>query len=157
MLVNRWSGTIFADYNQFYLWDSGRTQEAPTDYNDQDIVRRIKTGKFVVVIQPERNFTVPVAVEVHDSEPPLDVSEWDHVAEASLHLPTGALQVHESTGGVVTDFAVTPGWYRVRSLYAGLSTVSGIEGSDQYTVEAWPSPERPVRIVKQFEAGSSAA
>ena len=82
MLTQRWAGEIFADYNQFYLWDSGRTNQAPVDYTDEDVNRRIKTGDHVVVIQPERNFTVPVAIEIHDTEPTFVESEWDHIAEA---------------------------------------------------------------------------
>jgi hypothetical protein len=73
------------------------TAEAPTDYTDEDCRRRIKTGPHVVVIQPERNMTVAVEVEVHDADPGFDPAEWDHIAEASLHLSTGQLQVHECT------------------------------------------------------------
>ena len=45
------------------------TNQAPEDYTDEDVRRRIKTGIDVVVIQPERNTTVPVEVEVHDADP----------------------------------------------------------------------------------------
>ncbi len=41
---------IFADYHQFYLWDRGMTAEAPEDYTDEDVSRRIKTGPHAVVI-----------------------------------------------------------------------------------------------------------
>jgi hypothetical protein len=95
--VQRQAFDVFADYHQFYLWDRGMTAEAPTDYTDEDCRRRIKTGPHVVVIQPERNMTVAVEVEVHDADPGFDPAEWDHIAEASLHLSTGQLQVHECT------------------------------------------------------------
>jgi hypothetical protein len=150
VVSQRWSGDIFADYNQFYLWDSGCTNQAPVDYTDDDVRHRIKVGDHVVVIQPDRNFTVPVAIEVHDSEPTVDTHSWDHIAEASLHVPTGALQIHECTGGVVTDFRVASGWYRVRSLHANLGSVDGIEGKDHYLVQVWPSAERSVAVLKQF-------
>ena len=101
---------VFADYHQFYLWDQGMGPEAPEEYDDEDVQRRIKTGPHVVVVQPERNTTVAVEVEVHDAEPEYDAQRWDHIAEASLHLPTGRLQVHECTGGLVADFLVEPGW-----------------------------------------------
>jgi hypothetical protein len=150
MLTQRWAGTIFADYNQFYLWDRGCAPEAPVDYTDEDVRRRVKAGDHVVVIQPERNFTVPVAIEVHDCEPSLAEENWDHIAEASLHVPSGDLQVHECTGGVVADFKVAPGWYRVRSLHANLGSVDGIEGQDHYLVLAWPALYGPFVVRKQF-------
>jgi hypothetical protein len=54
------SYTIFADYHQFYLWDKEIAPDAPTDYTDADVEKRIKTAPNVVVIQPERNMGVPV-------------------------------------------------------------------------------------------------
>ena len=143
---------VFADYHQFYLWDDGMSPEAPVDYVDEDIKRRIKTGPHVVVIQPERNMTVAVEVEIHDSAPECSPDDWDHIAEASLHLPTGRLQVHECTCGSVAEFEVEPGWYRVRSLHGGLATIDewGMEGDDHYTVALWQAPPDEVRVVKQW-------
>ena len=108
-MVQRQAFDVFADYHQFYLWDRGMTNQAPEDYTPEDVRRRLKTGPHVVVIQPERNTTVPVEVEVHDADPGFDPAAWDHIVEASLHLPTGQLQVHECTGGPVAEFAVEPG------------------------------------------------
>ncbi|WP_029631410.1 hypothetical protein [Zavarzinella formosa] len=141
---------VFADYHQFYLWDRGMTNQAPEDYTDEDVRRRIKTGPHVVVIQPERNTTVPVEVEVHDADPGFDSTAWDHVAEASLHLPTGRLQVHECIGGPVAEFAVEPGWYRVRSLADGFATITDQDAGDRYHVVLWPAPPDEVRVVKQW-------
>jgi hypothetical protein len=143
---------LFADYYQFYLWDPGMTAEAPTDYTVDDIRRRIMMGPNVVVIHPIRNMTVAVAVEVHDSDPGFDPAVWDHIAEASLHLPTGRLQVHECTGGPVADFEVSPGWYRVRSLSAGFSSIdeSGLKGDDRYLAILWPAPPAELQVIKQW-------
>ena len=150
---------VFADYHQFYLWDRGMTAEAPEDYTDADVYRRIKIGPHVVVIQPERNMTVPVEVEVHDADPGFDPASWDHITEASLHLPTGRLQVHECTGGPVAEFEVEPGWYRVRSLHGGLASIdaSGLEGSDHYRAVLWPAPPDDLRVLKQWTPGGGSA
>ncbi|HEY1378961.1 MAG TPA: hypothetical protein VGF55_19320 [Gemmataceae bacterium] len=143
---------VFADYHQFYLWDREMTPEAPTDYTDEDVRRRIKTGPHVVVIHPERNMTVSVEVEIHDTDPGFEPAAWDHVAEASLHLPTGRLEVHECTGGPVAEFEVPPGWYRLRSLGGGFATIdeSRMEGGDHYRAVLWPAPPSEVRVVKQW-------
>ena len=63
---------LFADYHQFDLWDGGMDPEAPEDYTDEETRHRMKTGPHVVVIQPERNTTVAVEVEIHDAEPRCD-------------------------------------------------------------------------------------
>lgn len=149
---------VFADYHQFYLWDREMTSTAPEDYTDEDVIRRIKVGPNVVVIQPERNMTVSVEVEIHDGEPEYRSDEWDHIAEASLHLPSGHLQVHECTGGPVADFDVTPGWYRVRSFHGGFGTIdeSGLEGDDYYKLVLWPAAPSKVVVVKQWSPAAAA-
>jgi len=145
---------VFADYRQFYLWDRGKNPEAPTTYTKLDVRRRIKTGPHVVVVMPMRNTTVPVEVEVHDTEPPYDPAKWDHIVEASLHLTTGQLEVHECTGGPVADFELKPGWYRVRTFHAGLGTIdeTGLEGRDHYLAVLWPAPSSKVSVIKEWEA-----
>lgn len=146
---------VFADYCQFYIWDGGMAPQAPEEYGPEDVRRRMKTGPHVVVVQTASNVTVAVEVEVHDAEPATNISDWDHVVEASLHLPTGQLQVHESTGGPVADFLVEPGWYRVRACHAGLSTPdeSGAAGRDRYLALVWPAAADEMRVVKQWAAG----
>jgi hypothetical protein len=147
---------VFADYHQFYLWDRGMNPEAPVDYTDEDCHRRIKTGPHVVVIQPERNLTVAVEVEIHDEDPGFVAAEWDHIAEASLHLPTGRLQIWQMhdyyLDDGVAEFEVEPGWYRVRSFHGGFASIDemGLDGSDHYLAILWQAPPGKVRVVKQW-------
>jgi hypothetical protein len=154
MLLQHKALEIFADYHQFYLRDKGMDPRAPENYSDEDVQRRIKTGPHVVVIQPERNMTVAVEIEIHDSEPLYDAKSWDHIAEASLDLPTGQLQVEECTGGPVADFRVAPGRYRVRAFCGGFETIddTGLEGNDHYRLVLWPAPHAEVLVVKQWAA-----
>lgn len=144
--------SIFADYHQFYLWDAKVAPAAPTDYTDDDIANRIKAAPNVVVIQPERNMSVPVELEVLAEPPPVDLDHWDHIAEASLELPSGELEVQECTGGSVDRIALEPGSYRVRAHFGGLDDLSpdGLEGNDHYAISLWPGPVAPVSILKQF-------
>jgi hypothetical protein len=143
---------LFADYCQFYLWDRGMNPLPPVDYTTEDVKRRLKTGSNVVVVLPERNMTVAVEVEIHDSEPAYNADEWDHIAECSLELPTGQLEVHECTGGPVVEFIVKPGWYRVRSFHGGFNTISEnrLDGDDYYRVVLWLAPPNELRVVKQW-------
>jgi hypothetical protein len=143
---------IFADYHQFYLWDADTSPEPTTQFTSTDIERRLLTSPNVVTIQTERKVTIPFTLEIHDSEPAFAPEEWDHIVEASLHLPTGHLQVHECTGGVVADVFVTPGWYRVRSFHGGFDTIAeiGTEGADYYHAVLWPAPPTEIIVLRQF-------
>jgi hypothetical protein len=121
--------SILADYHQFYLWDRGASPDAPTEYTDIDIERRIKAAPNVVVIQPERDMDVPVTLEILATAPELDYEQWDHIAEASLELPSGHLEIHECTGGSIDCIDLNPGTYRVRAYFGGLKELSknGVE------------------------------
>ncbi len=143
---------IFADYHQFYLWDAGVIQLAPEDYTDDDVRRRVKVAPNVVVVQPERNMTVPVDFELHDGDPQYGASRWDHIVECSLELPTRKFQIHECTGGPVFDLVVAAGLYRVRVLFSGLGTLSvdGLDGDDHYSIFMWPGSAIPLTVVKQW-------
>lgn len=143
--------SLFADYFQFYLWDAGMNPRAPQHYAPPDLERRIKTGPNVVAIVTARNMTVPVTVEILEIEPPLAINDWDHVAEASLDLPTGHLQLHECGTAAVADFEVAPGWYRVRSCQGSLDSIdrTGLEGNDRYHLMLWPASYAEVRVLKQ--------
>jgi len=39
---------LFADYNQFYVWDVGADPNAPIDYTDEDVRNRVKVAPNVL-------------------------------------------------------------------------------------------------------------
>ena len=144
--------SIFADYHQFYLLDHEQSPDAPTQYTEADTIRRVKTGPFLVVVQPERDADVPVEVEIRDDPPDCDFAAWDHVTEASLDLPSGKLEIHECTGGSIDILAVSAGTYRVKSYHGGLGTLSenGLDGADHYRIVLWPAPFAELDVLKQY-------
>ena len=143
---------IFADYFQFYLWDKEAAPEAPSDYTDEDLAIRMKAAPNVVVIQPARNVFVPVEFEVSEHAPEPELADWDHVAEASLELPSGRLEIHECTGGSIDSINLVPGTYRVRAYFGALEELSEdrLKGNDHYRVVVWPAPFAPINVLKQF-------
>jgi hypothetical protein len=143
---------IFADYHQFYLWDRCKSPPAPTSYSEEDVRQRIKVSDFVIVVQPERDTEVPVEVEIRSEAPRGDLDSWDHVAEASIEIPSGELEIHECTGGSVDVIALAPGWYRARAHFGGLGTLTenGLSGSDHYRIVMWPAPQSCTCVLKQF-------
>jgi hypothetical protein len=146
---------IFADYHQFYLMDAEEKPFMPEDWTDEDIRRRIKAEKYIVVIQPERNMTVPVNLEIVDSAPNEDFEYWQHVAEASLDLPSGKLQIEECCGETKDILNLSSGSYRIRAFFGNLNTLSfdGLEGDDHYKIVIWQAPFEDVKILKQYERG----
>ena len=147
---------IFADYHQFYLMDAEEEPFAPEDWTDEDVQRRIKAEKFIVIIQPERNMTVPVDLEILDSEPEKDFGNWQHVAEASLDLPSGKLRIEECpTVNIIDEIVLMPNSYRIRAYYGDLDKLSfdGLEGDDHYKIMIWQAPFQGIKVLKQYENG----
>lgn len=151
-MIHRIKLKIFADYNQFYIWDpkaSGKV--APEDWTDQDVKNRAKVTDHVFVLSPARNAVVPFTLEIHTSEPKFSKSEWDHIVEASIKIPSGRLEVHECTGGSHAEISLEPGTYGIRAHYQALDSISedGLEGKDFYFAALWKDRIRPFRLIKQ--------
>lgn len=144
---------LFADYHTFYFMDDDVQPEIPSKVTDEDVRRRIKVAPHIVVVYSERSATVPVEFEVHDAEPVHDLSEWDHVTECSIDVPSGRLAILGCTDYLpdAARIRLQPGCYRVRVLHAGLGTLSetGLDGDDRYRVVLWPGSPQNVRVLKQ--------
>ena len=144
---------IFADYFQFYLNDAEKSPPAPEDWTDDDAKKRLKVIPYLIVICPVRNMTVPVTLEVCDSEPTDNFDTWDHVAECSLDIPSGKLVVDECTGSPAANIDIAPGCYRVRIFYGDLDSLSedGLEGDDHYKIVMWRDAPIDLKVLKQWE------
>jgi hypothetical protein len=150
--IHRAALQVFADYHQFYVQDGGVNPDAPTEWSEEDVARRVKVAANLVVVCPVRNMSVPVEVEVVTAEPAVDLGAFDHVAKCSLSLPTGYLQLHECTGGELLRLSVAPGTYSVLVLFSALGSLddSGLEGRDSYRVVLWPGSDQPLSVVKAW-------
>jgi len=142
---------IFADYFQFYLWDSDK-RPAPVIWSEQNVRDRAHVALGVVVICPIRNMRVPLEVSIWEEEPHTVFADWQHVVEAPLELEKDNLEVYECCGERKAQFAVPRGSYTVRALFRGLDTLSedGLKGDDFYSVEVWPAKLDALRVVKYW-------
>ena len=151
-ILHRAELVIFADYHQFYVQDGGIDPDAPTEWTEEDVKRRVKEANNVVVLCPVRNSDTRVDIEVRSGEPHFGRDAFDHLVLASLELPTGYLQVHECTGGEKLKLSVSPGWYRVlfRGAKLGEGSENGLDGNDFYQVILWPAIPGPLVVLKQW-------
>ena len=152
MLILRREFELFADYFQFYVQDDDEQLGNLADaWTDEAVNRMLAVANGVVGIGTVRNMTVPVTIEVLDTEPVADLSAWEHVAEGGLEVKTGRLVVAGCTDyfADAARIPVAAGTYRLRMSCRGLTTLSenGLEGDDQYRVQLWPSPTIPLPVV----------
>lgn len=77
-------------------------------------------------------------VELWTKPPALEFEQWDHIAEASLDVPAGEIQIGFDS---YSSIAVAPGSYRVRALGASLDEANpDLSGNDRYQLQIWPAP-----------------
>ena len=84
---------IFADYYQVYLRDEQMEEDIPDDWGEQLTTEMIAVAAGIVGVSTARNTRVPVRVDLYDVRPDDDFTVWDHVAEASLEVPSGQLVI----------------------------------------------------------------
>ena len=144
---------LFADYFQFYVCDGDFQTDTGTLWDDATTDRMLAVGPDLIAIGTARNMDVPLTLEVSDSEPVSDISEWDQVIECALALPSGTVIAFGCTE-VPDDaerFQVDPGSYLARVSYGNLADLSddGLEGNDRYRVQLWPGKADGVIVVKR--------
>jgi len=143
---------VFADYYQFHIQEPGAAGESMTDWTAADVAVMAKVDFSVVALCPVRNMTVPVHLEIRDTEPVYDLEGVDHAIRCSLDLPSGELQVSEAWGTEYLRLRLPGGTYGLLALYCGLGTLSedGLDGDDSYRVILWPSSPCPLTVLKQW-------
>jgi hypothetical protein len=145
---------LFADYFQFYVQDESVDGNLSDSWTGEVVVRMLAVASGTIGIGTVRNMEVPVIVEVRESKPKDEFASWDHVAECSIDVPSGRLDVAGCTDYFpdAARIELSPGCYRARVSYGGLDTLSedGLEGNDRYEVVLWPAPSGEVRVLKNW-------
>ncbi len=159
-VLARLKGQVFADYHQFYVVDAGSwdSRSPDTDTSNPDFWSKEAFGRGLAALPAVLGVgtasygMVTVVVEVADTRPHVAVADFDRVAEASINLASGALQVIGCTTpeSLMVD-GLQAGWYRVMvcSSRLDLGVESG-EGGDRYAVWMWPEPPIPAVAVKRY-------
>jgi hypothetical protein len=85
MLIERRDGSVAPDYFQFYL-KASNADHASDHVTGEGYETHLEAPSpgFVYVGTLTKFLTTPVRVEVHDTEPAVPGTEWQHVAEVSL-------------------------------------------------------------------------
>lgn len=147
---------LYASHHQFYVEDA----RAPGDTGHPDFWTKQASQDALAVIAGTIGIgtgsyaTVEVNTEIHDTEPPVQLDDWDHVTEAGLTITSGVLRVVGCLDdGDGEEFAVASGSYRVRCCHANLAGLEEFgEGKDWYLVQVWPSGDASRQVLKRWSA-----
>ncbi len=147
---------IFADYFQIWLEDKEtlRGRKFEPKFIDQHLSDRVWVCPQMIVMFTARNATVPVVLEIGNTTPDdQDLTNWDHVVEASIEVVSSALTI---AGLNDTIELIHHGYlnttYRVRMYHANLDKLSedGLDGDDHYQIVIWPDAYKDVVVLKRW-------
>jgi hypothetical protein len=148
-----YSFQLFADYFQLYIRDATAIDEIDT-WSEDDIANLLVVAPGIIGIGTMRNMITPFTVAIYEQPPQDNISEWQHIIEASMEIPSGILIISGCSDYLPDSprIQVKLGTYRVRSYARGLDTLSsdGLEGNDEYQVALWPAPFHSLQIIKRF-------
>lgn len=132
---------IFADYFQFYLQDEKAKGDLSDSWTKDAVQRLLALAPSTIGVGTVRNMTVPVAVDILDAPPALDLEPWDHVVECDIDVPSGSLVITGCTDYFpdAARIPLDPGQYRARVQYGALRSLSsdGLDGDDHYRILMW--------------------
>jgi len=80
---------IFADYFQLYLMDDEADDDTSEIWTDESLDIKLAVAKNTVAVGNYRNVDVKFELEVLESEPKVDLDEWDHASLGFVSLPSG--------------------------------------------------------------------
>ena len=147
--------TIFADYFQFVVMDDESRDDLSSLWTPDALKRMLAVGVSVVCPGTLRNVDVPVEIAVVPSPPNIDLSKFDHAAEASIRVVSGTLAVMGCTGYLPDAYRikVAIGSYQLLFLASGIDTIENEwePADDLYTVYLWPGGIRPPRLLKHWK------
>ena len=119
--------SLFADYFQFYLQDDDEgVRPLSEGWTQEAVDRLLLVAPGAVLVGTVRNMDVPVAIEVHSSEPAEELQSWDHVTECDLRVTSGRVIVAGCTDYVpeADRISLPRDLYRVRISYGDLDSLS---------------------------------
>jgi hypothetical protein len=145
---------LFADYFQFYLQDEQAAGDLSDSWSPDAVKNLLALAPGTIGVGTVRNMTVPVTVEIRETEPSRDdFNSWDHINECSIDVLSGWLVIAGCTDYFpdASRLSVEPGCYRARIYYGELDSLSEdqLEGNDHYKITLWQAENAEPRVMKQ--------
>ncbi len=108
-----------------------------------------KLGNRIVIVGTFTNYDVPVKIQFHTSEPPIDSTSWSQISECSLHTFSQNIYIMGNEYlPEATIYDVSAEFIRIRAYYFGVENEEG----DYYKLEIWPTQGlSPLKVIKQRE------
>lgn len=135
------------EYGQVHLADAHAGGDLGDAWTAQAVRDLVAVAEGIVGIGCVRTADVRVVVELLSAAPPDELGGYEHVTEASLHVPSGELAVLGCTDYLpdAARLRVPAEPLRVRAAHAGLS-----KGRETVRVQLWPAPSAEPAVLLRW-------
>jgi hypothetical protein len=150
---------LFADYFQIHVLDEESEGDFSDVWTEQTVLDGLGVTEDALAIGTAVNDTVAVSVHVLAAQPDDDSDDFDHVVEASFHVPSGRLIVMGCTDYLddAAPFDVPAGWIRARASRRNLAAAvrwlesdEEPEATEEVRLQTWPAPCSAPDILKRW-------
>jgi hypothetical protein len=146
---------VYAEANQFVVYGAGAGSDGVEDEpSNAELAEHFAARAGSLTVFTASYGVVSVKVEARPSEPPAEVSEYDHVVEASVDCPGGELLILEDGTEERARVSVNTGTNRVRVAWANVAegdSVLADEPRERVTIQVWPGEAVPPRVLRWYE------
>ena len=150
---------ITAEFFQFVLMDETSKDDFSEMWTEEAFARLLAVAGDAICPGTIRNVEVPVEVIIVHGRPEIDTTECDHIAQASLSLPSGRLVVMGCTDYLpeAARVEVSPGIYEALYVIRGVKTITTEwdPADDLYTVYLWKGEWRASTLIKHWNAAAN--
>ena len=124
-------------------------------WSEEALEFKLGIAKNTLAVGTLRNVDVSFEVELCDSRPNIDFSEWDHIAEGHFSTHSGKCIVMGCTDYEpdAERLSIRPGKYSVMSLAKRLDSITTEwdDADELYKVILWPSKSEKYQLIKGYE------
>jgi hypothetical protein len=146
---------VYAEANQFVLYGDGADSDGVDDEpSNAELAEHVAARGGSLTVFTASYGVVSVKVEARQSEPRSEVSEYDHVVDASVDCPAGELLILEDGTEERARVSVPAGTNRVRVGWANVAEGNSVladEPRERVTIQVWPGEAAPPRVLRWYE------
>ena len=146
---------LFADYFQIYLMDIDSDDDTSEIWTEEALNLKLGILPNTLAVGTFRNVDVIIEIEICESEPELNLEEWDHASKGYFTSKSGQCSVFGCTDYLpdAAKIEISPGKYAALSLAKGLDSITEEweDADDLYKVILWQSPNEEHKALKNYE------
>lgn len=146
---------LFADYFQIYFMDDEADDDTSKIWTDKALDLKLALAENTIAVGTYRNADVSFEVEVHESEPAINLDDWDQISKGYFEVKSGRCAVFGCTDYLpdAARIELPNGNYSVLSLAKGLDSIATEwdNADDHYKLILWPSPETEYGSIKHYK------